>query len=142
LKNFDSKIVIPTFFISFNLSAIIGSAILYEEFRDVSIHQLTTFFYGCLTTFLGVYFLSHSTTDAASTLEETILPDESRLEVADNMPSTIRPAPGARQVLQNRASLVFSTSQYLLIASSPTTRETEWATKKTTSVNNTPVRPR
>jgi magnesium transporter len=50
--------VIPTQFVLFNLSAIVGSAILYQDFRRVTFHQFLTFLYGCAATFGGVYFLT------------------------------------------------------------------------------------
>ncbi|VDC06140.1 unnamed protein product [Peniophora sp. CBMAI 1063] len=40
LMRFDSKIVIPAQFVLFNLSAIVGSAILYGDFRHTTFHQL------------------------------------------------------------------------------------------------------
>ncbi|KAK7049641.1 hypothetical protein VNI00_005672 [Paramarasmius palmivorus] len=43
LMRFDSKIVIPIQFVLFNLSAIIGSAILYGDFRRATFHQVVTF---------------------------------------------------------------------------------------------------
>lgn len=45
----------------FNLSAILGSAILYGDFKEASFHQLVTFFYGCAATFGGVYLIARST---------------------------------------------------------------------------------
>jgi hypothetical protein len=38
--------VIPTQFVFFSLAAIIGSAVLYQEFRDVSISQFVNFAFG------------------------------------------------------------------------------------------------
>ena len=58
LMNFDSKIVIPTQFVFFNLTAIVGSAILYRDFEHVDFHTFLTFVYGCATTFLGVFILT------------------------------------------------------------------------------------
>jgi magnesium transporter len=58
LMNFDSKIVIPTQFVFFNLAAIVGSAILYRDFEHVDFHTFLTFVYGCATTFLGVFILT------------------------------------------------------------------------------------
>ena len=55
---FDSKVVIPTQFVLFNLSAIVGSAVLYGDFRKATLHQMVTFVYGCGTTFAGVYLLT------------------------------------------------------------------------------------
>ena len=44
----------------FNLSAILGSAILYGDFKEASFHQLVTFLYGCAATFGGVYLIARS----------------------------------------------------------------------------------
>ncbi|KAI5125033.1 hypothetical protein M0805_007457 [Coniferiporia weirii] len=58
LMKFDSKIVIPTQFVLFNLSAIVGSAVLYGDFRKATLHQMVTFLYGCAATFGGVFMLT------------------------------------------------------------------------------------
>jgi len=58
LMRFDSKVVIPTQFVLFNLSAIIGSAILYGDFKKVKFHQFVTFMYGCGATFAGVWIIA------------------------------------------------------------------------------------
>lgn len=42
----------------FTLSAIIGSAILYGDFKTAKFHQIVTFLYGCATTFLGVFIIA------------------------------------------------------------------------------------
>lgn len=47
------QVVIPTQFVMFNLTAIVGSAILYRDFDKINFHRFLTFFYGCMTTFLG-----------------------------------------------------------------------------------------
>ncbi|KAJ3916358.1 magnesium transporter NIPA-domain-containing protein [Lentinula edodes] len=60
LMRFDSKIVIPIQFVLFNLSAIIGSAILYGDFKKASFHQIVTFLYGCAATFAGVFIIAWS----------------------------------------------------------------------------------
>ncbi|CAE6477295.1 unnamed protein product [Rhizoctonia solani] len=54
----ESRVVIPTQFVLFNLTAIVGSAILYRDFDKINFHRFLTFFYGCCTTFLGVYLLT------------------------------------------------------------------------------------
>ncbi|CEL63753.1 NIPA-like protein 2 OS=Homo sapiens GN=NIPAL2 PE=2 SV=1 [Rhizoctonia solani AG-1 IB] len=54
----ESRVVIPTQFVLFNLTAIVGSAILYRDFDKIDFHRFLTFFYGCCTTFLGVYLLT------------------------------------------------------------------------------------
>jgi len=58
LMKFDSKVVIPTQFVLFNLSAIVGSAVLYGDFRKATLHQMVTFLYGCGATFAGVFLLT------------------------------------------------------------------------------------
>lgn len=45
-------------FVLFTLSAIIGSAILYGDFKKANFHQIVTFLYGCATTFLGVFIIA------------------------------------------------------------------------------------
>lgn len=42
----------------FNLSAIVGSAILYGDFKRATFHQIVTFLYGCATTFAGVFIIA------------------------------------------------------------------------------------
>jgi hypothetical protein len=50
--------VIPIQFVLFTLSAIVGSAVLYGDFAKATFHQLLTFFYGCIATFLGVFIIA------------------------------------------------------------------------------------
>ncbi|WWC95670.1 hypothetical protein V866_002535 [Kwoniella sp. B9012] len=73
LMRFQSKEVIPTQFVFFSLAAIIGSAVLYEEFKDVSFSSFVNFAFGIATTFLGVHLLtsSPSSQDHASDQSET-----------------------------------------------------------------------
>lgn len=42
----------------FNLSAIVGSAILYGDFKRATFHQIVTFLYGCGATFAGVFIIA------------------------------------------------------------------------------------
>ena len=35
-----------------------GSAILYGDFKKATFHQLVTFLYGCVATFLGVFIIA------------------------------------------------------------------------------------
>ena len=58
LQRFDSTQVIPTQFVLFTLSVIIGSAILYRDFNSMSAARAGKFIGGCLMTFLGVYFIT------------------------------------------------------------------------------------
>lgn len=58
LKRFDSTEVIPTQFVLFTISVIVGSAILYRDFETVSNRKMTLFAIGCTLTFTGVYLIS------------------------------------------------------------------------------------
>ena len=58
LQRFDSTQVIPTQFVMFTLSVIIGSAVLYRDFESATADRVGKFVGGCLLTFLGVYFIT------------------------------------------------------------------------------------
>lgn len=68
LARFDSTRVVPTQFVSFTLSVIIGSAILYREFESTTKEQAGKFIGGCVMTFLGVYLITSGKRD--SSIEE------------------------------------------------------------------------
>lgn len=58
LQRFDSTQVIPTQFVLFTISVILGSAILYRDFETVSPERMIKFCVGCGGTFLGVWMIS------------------------------------------------------------------------------------
>ncbi|GJJ77143.1 magnesium transporter [Entomortierella parvispora] len=58
LQRFDSTQVIPTQFVLFTTSAIVGSAILYNDFDEMDFNKGLNFLTGCCMTFLGVYFIT------------------------------------------------------------------------------------
>ncbi|KAL3442216.1 magnesium transporter NIPA-domain-containing protein [Aspergillus insuetus] len=58
LQRFDSTQVIPTQFVLFTLSVIIGSAVLYRDFESYTAARAGKFVGGCFLTFLGVYFIT------------------------------------------------------------------------------------
>jgi hypothetical protein len=58
LQRFDSTQVIPTQFVLFTLSVIIGSAVLYRDFKQATLDRVLKFIGGCALTFLGVYFIT------------------------------------------------------------------------------------
>ena len=58
LQRFDSTQVIPTQFVLFTLSVIIGSAVLYRDFESATGPRLGKFVGGCFLTFLGVYLIT------------------------------------------------------------------------------------
>ncbi|KAI9682148.1 MAG: hypothetical protein M1817_000202 [Caeruleum heppii] len=58
LQRFDSTQVIPTQFVLFTISVIVGSAILYRDFEKADAAQVVKFVTGCALTFLGVYLIT------------------------------------------------------------------------------------
>ncbi|KAF8897376.1 magnesium transporter [Infundibulicybe gibba] len=70
LMRFDGKVVIPIQFVFFTLSAIIGSAILYGDFKTAKFHQVVTFLYGCAATFAGVFIIASPTSTPSESAPE------------------------------------------------------------------------
>ncbi|KAF2114962.1 magnesium transporter NIPA-domain-containing protein [Lophiotrema nucula] len=58
LQRFDATQVIPTQFVLFTLSVILGSAILYQDFKRKSGDDAGKFVGGCALTFLGVWMIT------------------------------------------------------------------------------------
>lgn len=65
-----TQLVVPTQFVLFNLSAIVGSAILYGDFKQATFHQLVTFLYGCGATFAGVFIIAWAPSPPSSGPEQ------------------------------------------------------------------------
>lgn len=58
LQRFDSTQVIPTQFVMFTLSVIIGSAVLYRDFERTTAEDAGKFVGGCVLTFAGVWCIT------------------------------------------------------------------------------------
>lgn len=58
LQRFDSTSVIPTQFVLFTISVIVGSAVLYRDFEKLGGNEVAVFVGGCGLTFVGVWFLT------------------------------------------------------------------------------------
>ncbi|KAJ9643010.1 hypothetical protein H2199_004532 [Coniosporium tulheliwenetii] len=58
LQRFDATQVIPTQFVLFTLSVILGSAVLYRDFERTTAADAGKFIGGCALTFLGVWFIT------------------------------------------------------------------------------------
>lgn len=114
LQRFDSTQVIPTQFVLFTLSVIIGSAVLYRDFEAYTVTQASKFVGGCLLTFLGVYFITSGRVraddeSAYSTDEEEaigLVPGERYQDRVDLSPplhaqKTNRPRPRTPDLLEN-----------------------------------------
>ncbi|KAK9894980.1 DUF803-domain-containing protein [Cystobasidium minutum MCA 4210] len=93
LSRFESRVVVPTQFVSFTISAITGSAILYRDFEDVQLGKVIAFFTGCALVFVGVVFLTssrfsnqdqdeHGDTSYSTTGNEASEPNDSQVTVS------------------------------------------------------------
>ena len=74
LQRFDSTQVIPTQFVLFTISVIIGSAVLYRDFESATADRIGKFIGGCVLTFLGVYLITSGR--AGQTNDEVSGPDD------------------------------------------------------------------
>ena len=70
LQRFNSTMVIPTQFVMFTLSVIVGSAILYRDFERTTTEDAVKFIGGCALTFLGVWFITSGRGDESAGDEE------------------------------------------------------------------------
>ncbi|GAA5829731.1 hypothetical protein JCM5353_005211 [Sporobolomyces roseus] len=70
LQRFESRVVIPTQYMTFALSSILGSAILYGDFRGMKPEKLLNFGFGCLVSAAGVYLLTRDSLPSSSSSEE------------------------------------------------------------------------
>ena len=139
MKRFDSKIVIPTQFVFFTLSAVVGSAVLYGDFRRASFHEMLTFLYGCAATFAGVFVIASGQNGNTSESHDEERRDPggrqqeaSRIDgvgslVAQNHPAQGPPKVGAREIpvlrhKQSAMSLVgYTPVQNILLVHTPPT---------------------
>lgn len=83
LQKFESTQVIPIQFVSFTLSVIIGSAVLYGDFERTTAEQATKFIGGCLLTFFGVFLITSGRPSEDE--EEDMLSDEEGVEETINL---------------------------------------------------------
>ena len=63
LQRFDSTQVIPTQFVMFTISVIVGSAVLYRDFESATADRVGKFIGGCALTFFGVYLITSGRAD-------------------------------------------------------------------------------
>lgn len=107
----------------FNLSAIVGSAILYGDFKQATFHQLVTFLYGCAATFAGVFIIAWAPStperDPAEDSDERTLPDSrsSENETISDLPSNDRTVKLSSLARRQRPTLVLPEGATSLSAS-------------------------
>ncbi|KAL8812007.1 MAG: hypothetical protein Q9223_007399, partial [Gallowayella weberi] len=83
LQRFDSTQVIPTQFVLFTLSVIIGSAVLYRDFGSATAASLGKFIGGCLLTFLGVYLITSGRTREGEDEDDNMDDEEEAIGLVD-----------------------------------------------------------
>ncbi|KAJ1980293.1 hypothetical protein H4R35_001176 [Dimargaris xerosporica] len=112
LQRFDSTQVIPTQFVAFTLSAIVGSAVIYRDFEHVLLRDAVTFILGCGLTFWGVFLItsnrpkpaSLSSSSISTTLSPTVGPVSARaLDDLDMLaPWSMAPRSAAASITNSR----------------------------------------
>lgn len=80
LQNFDSTQVIPTQFVLFTLSVILGSAILYRDFEKTTLEKALSFIGGCLLTFFGVFLITSGRGQSSADDDDDCLSDTAGVE--------------------------------------------------------------
>lgn len=83
LQRFNATVVIPTQFVLFTLSVIIGSAILYRDFEREEAGDAAKFVGGCALTFLGVWCITSGRSDTGVDDESDEEADEEGIHLAD-----------------------------------------------------------
>ena len=86
LQRFNATVVIPTQFVMFTLSVIIGSAILYRDFERESPEDAGKFIGGCALTFLGVWCITSGRSDDDESSDESgeDEPEEETVDLIDH----------------------------------------------------------
>jgi len=115
LMRFDSKVVVPTQFVLFTLSAIIGSAILYGDFEKATFHQTVAFLYGVATTFVGVFVIAWAPNNGENDEESLNGTDTPRISSPERRRAGALISNGGRDI----PSLHTTTSSLNIIGLSP-----------------------
>ena len=117
LQRFNSTMVIPTQFVLFTISVILGSAILYRDFERTTTDQAVKFIGGCALTFLGVWFITSGRGDDSDAEEESE-DEENAVDLLDE--EGIQPEIREREdASSRRQSLIAEASSIKPSASTP-----------------------
>ncbi|KAI7493305.1 DUF803-domain-containing protein [Hortaea werneckii] len=76
LQRFNATQVIPTQFVLFTISVIVGSAVLYRDFETEAAGDAAKFVGGCALTFLGVWCITSGHNDESEADEEMAEEDD------------------------------------------------------------------
>ncbi|KAK7502117.1 hypothetical protein BaRGS_00006481 [Batillaria attramentaria] len=58
MKDFNSTVVVPTNFVFFTISAILSGIVFYKEFYGMTSMDIGMFLFGCILSFVAVYFIT------------------------------------------------------------------------------------
>lgn len=83
LQHFNSTQVIPTQFVLFTLSVIIGSAVLYRDFESATADRVGKFVGGCVLTFSGVYLITSGRAGQSTDEDDTSEDEETTIGLVD-----------------------------------------------------------
>ncbi|MCJ1400148.1 hypothetical protein MMC11_003352 [Xylographa trunciseda] len=83
LQRFDSTQVIPTQFVLFTISVIVGSSILYRDFESATLDRVVKFVAGCALTFLGVYLITSGRSEDTNNEDEDSEDEEQMIGLID-----------------------------------------------------------
>lgn len=93
LQRFEARVVVPTQFCAFSISAIVGSAVLFREFDDVEGSRALNFVFGCALSFFGVYLLTRQSPEAQDEQDASEAPSSRRASNASTSASESPSAP-------------------------------------------------
>jgi len=82
LQDFDATQVIPTQFVLFTISVIIGSTVLFRDFEAATSDRVGKFVGGCLLTFFGVYLIT-SGREGGDSYEADDFSDDEGIQLID-----------------------------------------------------------
>lgn len=83
LQRFDSTQVIPTQFVLFTISVILGSAILYRDFETETRDDAIKFVAGCALTFFGVWLITSGRKNQQSNDDDASIDTEDAIDLVD-----------------------------------------------------------
>lgn len=137
LQRFDSTQVIPTQFVLFTLSVIIGSAVLYRDFQSATAARVGKFIGGCLLTFLGVYLITSGRSREKEDAEEH-LDDEEAIGLIDE--EQLQDDAEANEAAQSPFGRKSSMSEIINDSSKSSRRSSRQAFSGKSSLPHTPLR--
>ncbi|KAH9824575.1 NIPA-like protein 2, partial [Teratosphaeria destructans] len=83
LQRFNATMVIPTQFVMFTISVIVGSAVLYRDFEREEAGDAVKFVGGCALTFLGVWCITSGRGDDDADADDDASVEEDAIDLRD-----------------------------------------------------------